>query len=119
MNCNPQYTDLINEDGSPCFGSYATRMHPNPLFYKYKWRVFHSESVCGKAFFDQPLLSTADAMELMSQLKQQGNGYLIYNAHYPRSGQGCPFDPEHHRWKDSTFEVSFFDDTDPLWNGFK
>lgn len=119
MLSNPTYDILTNSDGKANRWSFAMNMHPNPRYYKYLWRVFYRDMPEGEAFFRTPELSTYEAMMLCEQLEKRGEGYLIYNSQQPREGKDTPFNRNSSRWKDSVFALSYDDDEDLEWNGFK
>lgn len=119
-NTNPVYKNLYDrQSGRPNWSSYATRVHPNPVFYKYKWHVFHAASIEGKEFFSTPKISTHAAMTLMKNLRQLNQGYLVYNYRYPRAADDSPLVMQHKKWCDIEKAPDFKLDTDPIWNGHK
>lgn len=102
--------------------SYATFIHPKPLFYKYYWWVFWKESPCdGRAFlhknYRMPIKQAFDLMEKLESIKES---YWLYNARYPRLDPvNTPFDPQANLWKDAEWTKSFEEDTDEIFKGFK
>jgi len=119
MNMNPTYEDLIGSDGSPSRIPYGTVPHPNPRWYKYRWRVFHRGSPQGRAFFNTPELSAHKAMTLLRELEAKGEGYIVYNNGQPRYGDDTPFNLSHPRWKDYTPAPPYDEDPDLEWEGHK
>lgn len=102
--------------------SFATLMHPNPRFYKYRWWIFWRESPCdGQNFLaDRYALCTADAMALMERLADGGETYWIYNSRTPRFESGVtPFDRASDKWRDRLFAPALDDDTDPEYVDFR
>ena len=102
--------------------SYATKIHPEPRFYKYYWWVFWEGSPCeGREFLsDAHRLSTAAAAALMDRLHAEDKPYLLYNTRQPRRDpDNTPFDPASDRWAGVTWAPAFDDDKDELWQGFK
>ena len=119
MNTNPTYRDLIDHDGKPSRVSYAKNMHPNPRLWKYQWRVFHRLSKEGRAFFSTQKLSTHAATNLIRELVEKEEGYILYNSRQPRKGKDTPFDLTHEKWADYTPALPYDDDDDPEWHGHK
>lgn len=102
--------------------SYASHMHPNPRFFKYRWWVFWRESPCdGREFLDEKhSLCTADAMALMDKLTEDRECHWIYNRRIPRDEPGVtPFDRTAPNWRDVQFAPAFGDDMDSEWDGFR
>lgn len=97
--------------------------HPNPEFYKTTWWIFHLASpVEGKAFMtDEHALCTADAMQLVAKLREQGEPYLVYNKSQPRLPKHGtpPWDINAKRWEGCTWAPNWHDDQDPEWQGHK
>ena len=119
----PSFDALRAESVDDGIGSsYASNMHPNPRFYKYRWWVFWRDSVCdGRDFLDdEHALCTADAVALINKLNSACESHWIYNRQIPRHEPGTtPFDRTSDKWRDHSFSVAFDDDTDPHWNGFR
>jgi len=102
--------------------SYASRMHPNPYFYKYYWRIFYKDSPCeGHDFFERSdnRLTTKQAYELRNKLAAENLNCYIYNSSYPRLDPNNPFDPAAERWKDCQWAPAYDDDNDEPYKGFK
>jgi len=102
--------------------SYATRMHPNPYFYKYYWWIFWKGSPCdGRAFFNRAdtRLTTKQAYELRNKLSDENLTYYVYNESYPRLDPNNPFDPTAKKWKDYKWAVAYDEDTDEPYKGHK
>ena len=110
------------ERGEKGSWSYASRMHPNPYFWKYSWWVFHEGSPCDGWQFLQPehRLPTGIALPLARDIRERGGLCLVYNRRLPRLDPvRSPFDPAHPRWIDYEWAPAFEDDTDPLYQDFK
>ncbi|MDO4795875.1 MAG: hypothetical protein Q4A28_08070 [Brachymonas sp.] len=121
---HPLYKNLKSEifDDQVCSVSFAQKMHPNPLFYKYLWWIFWRESPCeGEDFFQEKnALCTAKAMILINKLKERKERHFIYNTRKPRYEKGVtPFDPNHPRWEGVEFYSSWSEDTDPEYMGYR
>ena len=119
----PNFDALRREwvDAGLCF-SYASNMHPNPRFYKYRWWVFWRESACdGHEFLeDKHAICTANAMALIKKLESEGECYWIYNRRIARHELGVtPFDRNSVKWRDHPFAAAFDDDIDPIEGGFR
>lgn len=102
--------------------SYASRMHPNPRFYKYRWWVFWHGSACDGSEFlaEERSLCTFDAMALIDRLMLKGECHWVYNRPMPREEQGVtPFDRTSEKWRNTQFAPPFDADTDPEWRGFR
>ncbi|QOT76573.1 hypothetical protein [Cupriavidus basilensis] len=99
---------------------FSQRLHPNPAFYKYTWRVWTPECEWeGHAFFEcVPVLSTARFMAMRDSLKAAGVHHFVYNTARPRLG-ATPFDRSHPRWAGVRFAPALEDDMDPPWNGHR
>ena len=119
MNANPTYRDLIDHDGKPSRVRYAKNMHPNPRWWKYQWQVFHQSSKEGREFFSTQKLSTHAAMNLIRELVEKEEGYILYNSRQPRNGKNTPFDLTHEKWASFTPALPYDDDDDPEWHGHK
>lgn len=119
MNMKPTYENLIGSDGSPSRVSYAMGVHPNPRWWKYRWRVFHLGTPQGRAFFYTQRLSTHKAMKLIRELEAKDEGYVLYNYCQPRIGNDTPFNLSHPRWKDYTLALPYDEDHDLEWEGHK
>ena len=119
MNGNPKHSDLIRCNGEALRASYAMGVHPNPRWWKYRWRVFHRESPEGRVFFSMQDLSTHEAMMLIKNLEAKDEGYLVYNYCQPRSGKDTPFNLTHPRWNGYTPALAYNDDSDLQWQGHK
>jgi hypothetical protein len=108
-------------EGGVCY-SYATRMHPNPYFYKYMWQIFWKGSPCeGHAFLNSPdtLLSTKEAYDLRKKLADENLSYYLYNESYPRLDPASPWNPSSERWKGTQWAVAYDEDTDEPYKGHK
>ncbi len=102
--------------------SYATFMHPNPLFYKYYWWVFWEGSPCDgeKLLSKQYRMPTKRAFELMEKLKSEQQSYWLYNTRLPRLDPvNSPLDPNSEKWREIEWAKSFDDDVDEEYRGFK
>lgn len=117
----PSFTALARElagNGN----SYARHMHPDPKMYKYLWWVFWRGSPCdGQEFLDpQHALATAKAMTLIQELQDRNETHWIYNQRIPRLRLEPPlFDQDAPKWCGSGFAVSYEEDLDAVWGGFK
>ncbi len=119
----PNFDALRRESVEAGIGfSYASNMHPNPRFYKYRWWVFWRDSACdGREFLDDKYaICTANAISLIKKLQADGECYWIYNRRISRHEPGVtPFDRTSVKWRDHAFAPSFDDDTDPQLDGFR
>ena len=113
MNADPKHQDLNDEEGGVARRIFALNLHPNPRYYKYRWRVFHLGSVEGREFFDTEEISTHAAITLMDELFKKGEGYFVYNRSAPRLGKNTPFDLTHKKWANCTPAPAYEDDDDP------
>lgn len=110
----PSYADLqsLREMGAR-HASYAKGIHPNPRFYKYKWRIFwQGSSVEGAAFFRTEPLSISAALDLIGWLESQNESFIVYNTRYPRRGNVI-WDADPPRWKGVEFAPAYDADEDP------
>ena len=110
------------QEGDRGCHSYAQGMHPNLLFYKYYWWVFHTDSPCdGQALLTEAYrLPTAAAFELMERLHQAREPYWLYNQQVPRwDPPTTPWDPESPCWQGVTWAPAYDQDTDPAHQGHK
>lgn len=103
-------------------GSFAPPVHPQPLFYKYYWWVFHSKSpVEGWVFIaDEYRLCSFAAKQLIEQLKDANEPFWLYNRKFPRLDPvNVPFDRHSRKWANATWAPAFGLDTDPIvrWGG--
>jgi len=108
-------------DGGASY-SYAMRMHPNPYFYKYLWRIFWKGSKFDKdKFLNSPetRLTTKQAYDLRNKLSDENLTYYVYNESYPRLDPNNPFDPTAKKWKDYKWAVAYDEDTDEPYKGHK
>ena len=119
MNGNPKHSDLIRSNGKALRASYAMSVHPNPKWWKYRWRVFHRESPEGRVFLSTQELSTHEAMTLIKNLEAKDEGYLVYNNRDPRNGEDTPFNLTHINWKDYTPALACNENNDLQWQGHK
>lgn len=99
----------------------VSRMHPNPRFYKYYWRIFTFDSPWeGPDFFARTTeLSTFNAMRLISQYREERISCLVYNRKEPRLDPVAPWDLTSARWRGRRFAPAWDDDPDPVWDGYK
>ena len=118
MAIEPTYQSIENErENGDKGGSFARFIHPNPLFYKYYWWVFHSKSpIEGQAFLTEDYrLCSAAAKQLRGQLKEANEPYWLYNRKFPRLDPiNAPFDRFSEKWINADWAPSFEDDTDPI-----
>lgn len=102
---------------------HAQPMHHNPVFYKYRWWIFHEGSPCeGRQFLtNEHSLSTAEAMKLHESFTVAKTPHWLYNESRPRlpSPGGAPWDTASERWVKTKFAPTFEDDVDAEWKGFK
>lgn len=109
--------DEMRENGerSRFFGD---RMHPNPRFYKYIWRIFWKGSPAeGTNVLALQPLTTAEAMKLIDRLEKENEPYMLYNDKRPR--KGTIFDPTAKKWQNAKWAPAFDEDGDEIWNGHK
>ncbi len=119
----PNFDALRMKSAGDAIGlSYASNMHPNPRFYKYRWWVFWGDSPCdGREFLDDKYaLCTADAMALIKKLHEAVESHWIYNQRIARYEPGVtPFDRLSVKWRDHPFAPALDDDADPSLDGFR
>ena len=102
--------------------SYATFMHPKPIFYKYYWWVFWKGSPCdGKEFLGNGYrMSTKQAFELMAKLESEHESYYLYNKQLLRLDPvNTPFDPDAGKWQGVEWAKAFDEDPDEEYEGHK
>ncbi len=116
----PYYQSLVNPYSDKIVQTnYGSRIHPNPYYWKYQWRVFYQNSPEGELFGEQSPLSTYEAMNLIKILKSNDEPFHVTNWKLPRKDDNNPFDISNARWKNQAFAPSFDDDADRVWYGFK
>ena len=120
----PSFRELQKDSDQQGFtaSSYATFMHPNPIFYKYYWWVFWKGSPCdGREFIRRNYrMPIKRAFDLMFELESTEESYWLYNSRHPRLDPvNTPFNPQASIWKDTEWAKSFEDDTDGLFKRFK
>ena len=102
--------------------SYATFMHPKPLFFKYYWWVFWKGSPCdGKEFLgNRYRLPTKQAFELRAKLRSEHESYWLYNRRLPRlDPANTPFNPHAEKWQGVEWAKPFDEDFDDEFKGHK
>lgn len=111
---NLERDQAVHPDGAIYF--YGSRVHPNPRWYKYYWRVFSLESeVEEEGFFRlAPRLCTYDAFKYAKMIKQAGGVCYLYNERLPRKGPDTPFDVNAVRWEGTEWAMPYDDDLDPV-----
>lgn len=121
----PDFKDFQEERAEGRTGAWrcsGSGLHPNPLYWKYDWWVFHQDSpVDGHAFLTASYrLSTHDALNLIDRIRATGGLCWTYNARRPRlDPEHTPFDPQHPRWKGVEWAPAYDQDPDPPLNGHK
>lgn len=124
----PSFSKLEEQrrGGDRCAHVFAQRVHPNPVFYKYYWWVFHKDSPCdGEEFLSARYrLATAAAAQLMQELEARREPFWLYNDPLPRlDPANTPWDPSSPRWKSIEWALAYAEDPDPedqrRWRGHK
>ena len=119
----PSFQRLAEEIEAEGFliASYASRIHPNPRFYKYYWWVFWQQSPCdGHEFLSTcHRLPTKQAFDLMQTLQSKRLSYWLYNQQLPRLDPLVPFDPSAQKWQGIEWAPTYNDDIDPEYRGYK
>lgn len=93
-------------------------LHPNPLLWKYYWRLFTRHSLIdGRAFLgsSEELMCTAEAIAKLDLYEMQGETVWIYGYKRPRKCAVSPFDITHKRWANEKWALAYEEDQDPIW----
>jgi hypothetical protein len=95
-------------------------MHKNPYFYKYYWWIFSYDSAQeGDAFLSNEFrLPTGLAMQRWKKLQESELPAIVYNTKFTRRDPSNPFN-YNHSMHVNRIAVSFAEDTDILWKGFR
>lgn len=95
----------------------SPRLHPNPMFYKYKFHVFWLGRLYqGAAFAETAPLSIKEAFDLMKLLEEKHEPHVVYHHCYPRQGASI-WNSESPRWRGVKFAPSYDLDPDPPIEG--
>ncbi len=101
-----------------CLGGWP---NSNPRFYKYSWQIWTPE--CGLEgadfFLRGDYMSTAHFVSVFEQMRRKQQPGWIYSRKRPRLGADTPFDINHPKWLDVEFAISWDEDLDPIWQGYK
>jgi hypothetical protein len=120
----PKFLDLAQTQASLDSGSsffnlsafFGTHLHPNPLFYKYRYWVFTKDSPCeGNDFLYGPYsVCLAEYERLVGLLAARREVHWAYSGKFPRRDPAnTPFDFSSPRWADVEWAPPFHEDTDP------